>query len=183
MKIKCILQLGEKEIYCDLGAYNGDTITEFLGVVGSYDKIYAFEPDKKNFKKLEKAYGKKENIFIFNCASTDKTGEIGFLANGGRHSVVSDKGNMIPSLSLDDALRGGRATYIKFDVEGMEESAIAGARNTILKYKPKMLVSAYHKTDDYFRLPMMINQIRDDYKIYMRHYKYLPAWDTQFYFV
>ena len=178
-----ILQLGEKEIYCDLGAYNGDTITEFLGVVGSYDKIYAFEPDKKNFKKLEKAYGKKENIFIFNCASTDKTGEIGFLANGGRHSVVSDKGNMIPSLSLDDALRGGRATYIKFDVEGMEESAIAGARNTILKYKPKMLVSAYHKTDDYFRLPMMINQIRDDYKIYMRHYKYLPAWDTQFYFV
>lgn len=178
-----ILKLGKTEVYCDLGAYNGDTITEFLDVTGGYQKIYAFEPDRKNFKKLDKLYGKKENIFLFNCASADKSGEIGFLTNGGRHSVVSDKGDKIPSMSLDDALEGLRATYIKFDVEGMEESAILGAKQTILKYKPKMLVSAYHKTDDYFRLPLMINEIRDDYKIYMRHYKYLPAWDTQFYFV
>ena len=96
---------------------------------------------------------------------------------------MSDKGDKIQSASLDDVLNGERATYIKFDVEGMEESAILGAKETIKKYKPKMLVSAYHKTDDYFRLPLLVNEIRSDYKVYMRHYKYLPAWDTQFYFV
>ena len=179
-----ILKLNGDEIYCDLGAYNGDTVTEFLNVTGgSYNKIYAFEPDRKNFKKLKKAYGEKDNIYLYNCASADKTGEIGFLTNGGRHSVASDNGEKIKAIALDDALDGKKATYIKFDVEGMEQSAILGAEETILKYKPKMLVSAYHKTDDYFTLPLLVNSIRDDYKIYMRHYKYIPAWDTQFYFV
>ena len=160
-----ILKLNDNEVYCDLGAYNGDTVDEFLLVVSGYNKIYAFEPDKKNFKKLYKKYGNSNNIFLFNSALSDKTGELGFLTNG------------------DDALKGQKATYIKFDVEGMEKKAILGAKETITLNKPKMLVSAYHKTDDYFVLPKLIKQIRPDYKVYMRHYKYIPAWDTQFYFV
>ena len=179
-----ILKLKSDEVYCDLGAYNGDTIDEFLSVTNKkYEKIYAFEPDRKNFKKLEKNFGDKDNVFLFNSAVNDISGEIGFLTNGGRHSVVSNNGEKISALSLDDVLNGEKATYIKFDVEGMEQNAIIGAKETILKYKPKMLVSAYHKTDDYFTLPLLVNSIRDDYKIYMRHYKYIPAWDTQFYFV
>ncbi|MGN0173158.1 MAG: FkbM family methyltransferase [Acutalibacteraceae bacterium] len=179
-----ILKLKSDEVYCDLGAYNGDTVDEFLSVTNKkYEKIYAFEPDRKNFKKLEKNFGDKDNVFLFNSAVNDVSGEIGFLTNGGRHSVVSNNGEKISALSLDDVLNGEKATYIKFDVEGMEQNAIIGAKETILKYKPKMLVSAYHKTDDYFTLPLLVNSIRDDYKIYMRHYKYIPAWDTQFYFV
>ena len=178
-----ILKLNKQEIYCDLGAYNGDTIDEFLSVTNGYKKIYALEPDKKNFKKLNKKYGKTENIFLFNSAVNDVSGEIGFLTNGGRNSVASELGEKVNALSVDDMLKGGMATYIKYDVEGMEEKAILGSEKTILNYKPKMLVSAYHKTDDYFKLPLLINSIRDDYKIYMRHYKYVPAWDTQFYFV
>ncbi len=178
-----ILKLGEDEVYCDLGAYNGDTIDEFFSFTGGYKKIYAFEPDQKNFKKLSKKYGEKKNVFLFNSAANDFSGEIGFLTNGGRHSVASDNGEKISACSLDDVLNGEMANYIKYDVEGMEEKAILGAKQTILKYKPKMLISAYHRTEDYFKLPLLINSIRDDYKVYMRHYKYIPAWDTQFYFV
>ncbi len=178
-----ILCLDNNEIYCDLGAYNGDTIDEFLSVVNGFSKIYAIEPDKKNFKKLSAKYGERDNIVLYNSAINDKTGEIGFDTNGGRHSVVNKNGEKIPCISLDDALNGDMATYIKFDVEGMEKQAILGAKKTILNYKPKMLISAYHKTDDYFSLPLLVNEIRDDYKIYMRHYKYIPAWDTQFYFI
>lgn len=178
-----ILKLNNEEIYCDLGAYNGDTIDEFLSFCGGYKKIFALEPDKKNFKKLKAKYENKENVFLFNSAANDFSGEIGFLTNGGRHSVASDKGEKIRALSLDDVLKGEKATFIKYDVEGMEEKAILGARRTIENHKPKMLVSAYHRTEDYFELPLLINSIRDDYKIYMRHYKYIPAWDTQFYFV
>ena len=46
-----LLSLGEDEIYCDLGAYTGDTVREFVGKVGTYRHIYAFEPAKKNFQK------------------------------------------------------------------------------------------------------------------------------------
>ena len=180
---KNILKLKEDEIYCDIGAYNGDTIDEFLKFSGGFKKIFALEPDKKNFKKLSKKYGEKENVFLFNCAANDFSGEIGFNTNGGRHSVASDKGDRINAKKLDDILNGEKATYIKYDVEGMEEQAILGAKKTIQNFKPKMLVSAYHRTEDYFKLPLLVSEIRDDYKIYMRHYKYIPAWDTQFYFV
>ena len=69
------------------------------------------------------------------------------------------------------------------DVEGEELSAIRGAEDTIFKSKPKMLISAYHRTDDFLKIPNAVLNIRDDYKIYLRHYPYLPAWDTNFYFV
>ena len=58
-----------------------------------------------------------------------------------------------------------------------------GGENTIKRDKPKMLISAYHKSDDYFVIPLKIHEFNPEYKIYMRHYPYVPAWDTSFYFV
>ena len=43
---KKILKLSRKEIFVDVGAFNGDTIKIFLKNVNNrYNKIYAFEPD------------------------------------------------------------------------------------------------------------------------------------------
>ena len=58
-----------------------------------------------------------------------------------------------------------------------------GGENTIKRDKPKMLISAYHKSDDYFAIPLKVYEFNPEYKIYMRHYPYVPAWDTSFYFV
>jgi hypothetical protein len=69
------------------------------------------------------------------------------------------------------------------DVEGEEVGAISGAKQTILNCKPKMLISAYHRTDDFIKIPQTVLNIRDDYKIYLRHFEGLPAWDTNFYFI
>ena len=47
-----ILQVNQQEILVDMGAYNGDTIRQFLQYsCGKYKSIYALEPDGKNFKK------------------------------------------------------------------------------------------------------------------------------------
>ena len=40
-------------ILIDVGAHHGDTIREFLKIF-VIEKIYAFEPSKKNFEKLKK---------------------------------------------------------------------------------------------------------------------------------
>ena len=38
----------------DLGAYNGDTVRELLAACnGSVKKIWAMEPDRRNFRKLQ----------------------------------------------------------------------------------------------------------------------------------
>lgn len=42
-------------VYIDCGAYNGDTVLEYAAFTNrEYKKIYAFEPDPENLKKLKK---------------------------------------------------------------------------------------------------------------------------------
>lgn len=175
------LGLSENDVFVDLGAYRGDTVREFLDNVGGFKKAYAVEPDKKTFEKLKKAV--PDNVICVNAAVSDKEGICFFEMQSGRGSHISSNGNQISSVSVDSLLFGEKADYIKMDVEGAENLAIEGARETILKYKPKMCIAAYHRTYDLLELPEKVLSIRDDYKVYLRHFPYLPAWDTNYYFI
>ena len=44
----------KNERFLDLGAYNGDTVLDFVKRVGTFGNITAVEPDKKSFAKLLK---------------------------------------------------------------------------------------------------------------------------------
>ncbi len=178
-----ILKLSANEIYMDLGAYKGDTIQEFLQYVNSYKYIYAVEPDIKNFKKLMSNVDKLNNCECLNIGVSDVEKMCKFDMKSGRNTMISNEGTLTQINSIDGILKGNPVTYIKMDIEGQELNAIEGAKNTILKYKPKMLISCYHRTEDIYQLPMKVFSIRSDYKIYMRHYPYIPAWDTNFYFI
>ncbi len=178
-----ILKLSDDEIYMDLGAFNGDTVKEFTKNVQSYSKIYAAEPDIKNFTKLQSNTSHIKNIELLNVCISDSDGEITFSKNGGRNATADEKGVSVKCASVDSILAGAPVSYIKFDVEGFEKEAIKGASETIKKHKPKMLISCYHRSEDIFSIPLQIAEIRNDYKVYIRHNPYIPAWDTQFYFV
>lgn len=176
-----ILRLTDNETYVDLGAYRGDTVTELLGHVSGYNKIYAVEPDKKNFSKLMLAYGDK--VSCINAAATDSVCKVAFDTKKGRNSHVSKTGDMIDGVSVDSIVGDGGASYIKFDVEGNERAAIAGAAQTIAQFKPKLCIAAYHRFDDLVTIPAQVLALRPDYKMYIRHFPYIPAWDTNYYFV
>ena len=178
-----ILKLGDDEIYMDLGAFNGDTVAEFLGNVKSYAKIYAAEPDIKNFTKLKNNTAHLENIECLNVCISDNCGEVTFSKHGGRNGNADKNGNTVKCMTVDSILGEKDVTYIKFDVEGLEKEAIDGAAETIKRCRPKMLISCYHRSEDIFAIPLQIMSIRDDYKVYIRHNPYIPAWDTQFYFI
>lgn len=177
---KNILRLSDDEIYFDLGAYRGDTVEEFLKYVNGYKRIYALEPDKKNFSKLFEAYS--DTVTCLNAAASDSVGQVFFDTKKGRNSHVSSEGKRVEALCVDALAKDG-ASYIKFDVEGNEKNAIAGAKQTIAKYKPKLNIAAYHRFDDLVAIPMQVLSVNPDYKIYLRHFPYIPAWDTNYYFV
>ena len=179
---EAFLKLGSNETFMDLGAYTGDTVAEFLGRVTNYNKIIAVEPDKKSFRKLKLNTEGISDIRIENVAVGKNCGMFPFSMKGGRNSSSGGE-NLIEFKSIDELSQNENITYIKMDLEGEEENAILGGRETIVKNKPKLLVSAYHRTDDFLRLPKAVLSIRDDYKIYLRHFKSLPAWDTNFYFI
>ena len=71
-------------------------------------------------------------------------------------------------------VKNERVTFIKLDVEGAEYEALLGAQNTIKKNRPKLAISIYHKPQDIFELPELIMSIRDDYRMYLRHYQLSP---------
>ena len=63
-------------------------------------------------------------------------------------------------------------TFIKLDVEGFEAKALAGARNIISAFKPKLAICAYHKPEDLIVLPQTIKELHPDYKLYLRKHSY-----------
>ncbi|MBR2860262.1 MAG: FkbM family methyltransferase [Clostridia bacterium] len=174
-----LFALSKNERYLDLGAYNGDTVKEFAETVGSWESITAVEPDKKNFIKLERNTANLPNVKCINKVIDSSCGEIMFSSAGGRNSRVG-AGEKREAVSVDSLKED--FTFIKFDVEGQEAKAIKGAEKTIAQ-RPKMLVSAYHRSEDIFALPLQVLSICPDYKVYLRHQPYIPAWDTNYCFV
>ncbi|MGN1133244.1 MAG: FkbM family methyltransferase, partial [Oscillospiraceae bacterium] len=135
-------------------------------------------PDKKNFRKCVKNLLKLDNCEIFNSAVCDKEQVSIFSGNAGRQGQFSDKGNAVYCRSVDSVLRGRPCTYIKYDVEGAEKAAIMGSKKTIESFSPKLCVALYHRAYDIIDLPLQILKINAEYKIYMRQYRYYPAWET-----
>ncbi|MBQ6826033.1 MAG: FkbM family methyltransferase [Clostridia bacterium] len=177
------LKLLDNEIFLDLGAYNGDTVLDFINRVNSYENIIAVEADCKTFKKLIKLTEHLKNIECKNLCISDKCGLFPFGMKHGRNSSSLGTDSLAEFITVDELLKDKKVSFIKMDIEGEELNAISGAENTIKTQKPKMLISCYHKTEDLFTLPEKVFSIRNDYKIYMRHFKGLPAWDINYYFI
>ena len=70
---------------------------------------------------------------------------------------------------------------LKLDVEGAERMALEGARHTIEKYQPRISLSAYHRSEDLYELPLLLRDMCADVRLGMRHHPYVPAWETNFY--
>ena len=174
-----IIKLSDTEHYVDLGAYDGDTIKEFLSLTKGYSSITAFEPDVKNMKKLTKNIGTLDNCNIYPYASWNCVCEKTFSGKGGRMSCYDNDGFTVHADSVDNVCSA--ATYIKMDVEGAEYETLLGCKRIISQYRPKLAVSAYHRTGDIFSLPLLINSLCPTYKIYLRHHRYYPSWETNIY--
>ncbi len=178
-----ILKLNDSETYFDLGAYRGDTVTEFLSNVNSYKNIIAVEPDKKTYNKLCLATQEIDNIDNINACVSDIDGEMSFDMQGSRGSTIGRGSAVINSVTIDALSKQEIPTYIKMDIEGAEGLAIQGGKVTIEKYKPKMQIAAYHRSEDLILLPELVLNLRPDYKIYLRHFPSIPCWDMSYYFI
>ncbi|MGN0522077.1 MAG: FkbM family methyltransferase, partial [Eubacterium sp.] len=173
-----ILKLNDNETIVDLGAYDGDTIREFTEFTdGKYKKIIALEPDEKNFRKLCKNTEQMDNIELHNMGAWDREDTLIFAKKAGRNSKISAQG--IPVKVTDiDTLINEPVTMIKMDIEGSELKALCGCEKTIKKYNPKLYICAYHRNEDLFAIGKKILELNDNYRLYFRHSKYIPAWES-----
>lgn len=167
-----IYKLSKKEIFVDVGAFDGDTIELFIKATkNSFEKIYCFEPDKNTYLNLKKNVDKKNDkrIEILEYGLGLKNETVFFTNDGGLGSKVSEFGEKIEIKNMDNILND-KVTLIKMDIEGSEKNALLGAKKTIFKNKPKLAICAYHNLSDLWEIPLLIKNINPAYKIYLRHY-------------
>lgn len=181
-----VIPLRDGEVFVDLGAYNGDTALEFASSCDAkgikYKSIYAFEPNAKNYRKLNNNTSELHDITTFNACAWNECGELRFTKNEGRMSKASASGEVvIPSLAVDVAVEE-QVTLIKFDVEGSEKEAIEGCSRQISN-GANVICALYHRNEDMFAIPLQILALNPDCKIYVRHQLYIPAWETNLYVV
>lgn len=184
-----IIKPNENFHYVDIGAYNGDTIREFLLYSGGKaSKITAFEPDFKNFSKLIN-FAHQNDIDtseFYNCAAWDKCESIQFYSRSGRNSAgtTSCRNAKISEILAKsaDSMIDSKVHYVKIDAEGSDAKAIMGLKNTLISYRPCVNCAIYHRNEDIFEIPLLLSRIYgQNFKMYIRHFKYLPAWDTNVY--
>lgn len=176
-----IVKLTNDEVFVDVGAYVGDTVQAFLGIlkkqgITNYKAIYSFEPDCENYKQLQLLNIK--NFHTFNIATSDKEGEEMFSSIGkGSSSGISKKKceeivkNQIKTGRLDDILSGKPVTFIKMDVEGYELESLKGAEQIIKTQKPKLAICIYHKKSDLWEIYEYIHSLSQEYHFWIRAYE------------
>ena len=181
-----LLNAATYQSYADLGAYNGDTIRGLLPHAPQLKTVHAMEPDRRNFRKLE-AYALEEERCRIHCHAAGAWSHhdiLPFDASGNRNAGLHGKASKTVDTevdALDNILQGAPVDYIKYDVEGAEKEALIGSAQTIEAHRPHLLVSVYHRSEDLFALPLRVHQMRPDYRLYLRRFPYVPAWDLNLY--
>lgn len=164
------------EVFVDGGCFNCSTDREFIRwCSGDYKKIYAYEPDRKNYENCLELCRKEqiERIEIFNKGLWNCAAELSFRETGGQGSAIEEGTGMnyISTVSIDDTAGKDEVTFIKLDVEGAELKALQGAEKTIRRCHPRLAVSVYHKPEDMIEIPDYILSLHSDYRLYLRHYQ------------
>lgn len=160
------------EIFIDGGAYNGDTYKAFRKRDISYKRYYAFEPDPYNYRLLKSELEEDTKAYAYNYGLYSRRMSLRFDEKGSMSSRMTDRtqGTIeVEVVDIDTMVPD--ATYIKLDIEGSELEVLAGAEQTIRCNKPKLAICCYHKSEDIWRIPLYIQEICPDYRMYYRLYQ------------
>lgn len=171
----------EKEIYVDAGAYVGDSLERFVWThYGVFERAIAFEPGPRQFAALEKRTDRLVSEWALDAgqvelvpAALGETAATGLAASqsGQMTSLaIGGDGEEIRVARLDDYLAGGRASFIKADVEGMEMPLLRGAAETIRRHRPKLAICVYHYPTDIPVITTYLQSLVPDYRFALRHH-------------
>lgn len=163
----------QEEVFVDLGAFNGDTVEDFIKIYGdNYKKIYAYEMTEQSMRELKERVKNYPRIIYEQKAVSDEVGmgsiKIHEISTSSNQLELEEIGE-IEVTSLDDDINE-KITMIKMDIEGSELKALKGAENHIIKDKPKLLLSVYHGYEELLTLWEYLKKLDLSYHYYLRYY-------------
>lgn len=177
---KDIFKPAPNECLLDCGAYDGDTLRQFLELRGhDFAAIYPIEGDSVSFNKLSKYVAALPpplagKIHPIHCAVAAERGIVRFSTDGVTGSRIEhgdSAGIDVPCYPLDDLPIAEPITMIKMDIEGAEYEGLLGARRIIERDKPILAICVYHTQSDIWRIPLLICDLLPQHKFFLRAYE------------
>lgn len=163
------------------GVFDGQDTYRLLEVLkqsGAFKRIYAFDPflqslyDGEYFKSIDSQFCEFHQNVLW-----DREERIAFRVDKAnpanstviRESELASEGKFVDThsaITVDGFLGkiGAPVDLIKLDVEGSEMNVLNGARDSILRWRPKMAVSLYHRREHLLEIPEFLLSLHNDYK-------------------
>lgn len=179
------------EVMLDVGAFDGDTVQAFVAhAKAGFRRLVALEPDPANFEKLEARIRAlpadvRGKVEARQLGAGEAAGRISFQCDGASSSGVVDlsiaglaarSAVEVDVVPLDELPLEAPPTFLKMDIEGMEPAALRGARRLIGEHGPDLAICVYHRLEHMWELPVLIEELRPGYAMYLRRYSQWP-WD------
>ena len=145
------------ESFCDIGAYDGDTLISTKALFPSLKRAFTIEPSEalqSAISAVADRLGVETSRF---CGAAWRrnarlTADETF---NGMFLVREDDTGEIHAAPLDELLSGEAFDFIKMDVEGAERDVIAGGEASLRRARC-VAVAAYHFADDLVDLPLKL---------------------------
>lgn len=181
-------EIHEGDIVIDVGANIGYYTLIFAQLVGSSGKVFAFEPESKNFEILKKniEINNYQNIVAEQKIVSDKSGIVKlFIAEHGivGHRINQQKSSQkfieVESIILDNYIKklnlDNKINFIKIDVEGSEPKVLEGAKEIMQKSNQLKIFTEFNReaVEEYGIEPKEMIDLfyRNGFKIYLPNYK------------
>lgn len=164
-------KLTSEDVFVDVGANVGHFT---MLAAKNQVKVFAFEPIKKTFNKLEKNIklnGLQDSVVLYNLGVGNKNETLEFIIDKDvMNSVatrISSQNVQIEVVQLDDKLKGINPTMLKIDVEGYEWFVLEGAKNILSSNELKYILIEFNNSGQKFgKEDILIHDLLLKYNFY-----------------
>lgn len=178
----------EGDIVIDVGANIGYYTLIFAQLVGKTGKVFAFEPEPKNFEILKKniEINNYQNVVVEQKIVSDTSGMIKlFIAEQGivghriQQKTNSQKFIEMESIILDDYLKklnlSDKINFIKIDVEGAEPKVLEGSKEILETSSNLKIFTEFNREDikkyNYNPENILLLLSKNNFKFFLPNYK------------
>lgn len=125
----------------DVGSNIGSYLSLLARLVGPSGRVFAFEPDPENYRRLQSVAARFPQVEAVQAAVSDRTGTLTFYLSDDlnvdhrSYDPGEDRSEMtVPSFRLDDYLGNEiRVDFIKMDIQGAEWFALQGMKDVLAR--------------------------------------------------